>query len=210
MSKYSRSIPMIAVLSCCSLLPAAAQQGWINNTAGQIQQDAGAGLINSGQAAALQNRDAQIQAQEQQYLNQNGGKLTGQERRQINGELRNLDRHMGSDIRRDNPTLTPSSFPAVAPGFVPPNAGWQPRPQTGWPMPQNGWQSMPQTGWQPMPQGTLTPAQYQTTNPNYSQQPYHHHHHHNGAWGQNGYGQNGYGQNGYGQNYNPQYSNWGH
>jgi len=100
-------IPVIVSFSTVSLSPCFAQgpQNWATNEANKIQQDAASGAINQNQATRLETRDAQIQAQEQQDMNQNGGKLTQQERGQIGSELRNLNQHTGQDIQRDNPNF---------------------------------------------------------------------------------------------------------
>ena len=93
---------MIAVASILSFAPARAQyQNAINSEAGRIQQDARAGLINQNQAGALEVRDAQIQNQEQQYLQQNGGRLTAQESHQISSELKNVNRNLGADVQHN-------------------------------------------------------------------------------------------------------------
>jgi hypothetical protein len=95
-------VSMISVASILSFAPARAQyQNAINSEAGRIQQDARAGLINQNQAGALEVRDAQIQNQEQQYLQQNGGRLTSQESHQIRSELKNVNRNLGADVQRD-------------------------------------------------------------------------------------------------------------
>jgi hypothetical protein len=173
MSNRFRSIALIALASCLPLLPATAQQNWLNNAASQIQQDAGSGLINGGQAANLQNRENQIQSQENQYLQQNGGKLTSPERHQIQNELRGLQNHLGGDVAR-NTGAVPPGYPGYYSRFSGQNApfGFQP---TG----------MPFTGYPTVAPGTVYPAQYQTAPGQYPNQ-YHHHHYHDGAWGQNG------------------------
>jgi hypothetical protein len=98
-------IPMVVALSAASVLAVAAQnqQNREVNDANQIQRDYSSGLINQNQAVKLETRDAQIEAQTQQDMNQNGGKLTNQERGQINSELNGLNRHTGNDLQRDNP-----------------------------------------------------------------------------------------------------------
>ena len=167
-----RIAPILATLVATSMLPAGAQnlQNWLNNVTNKIQQDASSGLINQTQATNLQNRASQIQSQEQQYLNQNGGTLTTGEQAQIGSELRRLGQHTRRDVRQDNPNLYPNNG-YVPPGVLPPGAPvpsqWQ-----GW----NGWN----------PNTANVPPQYQTNNGN----PYRHHHHHhydgnNGQYNQN-------------------------
>jgi hypothetical protein len=83
--------------------PAFAQnlQNWETNQQTQIQQDASSGLLNSGQAQYLQNRETQIQAQQQAYLKANGGTLTGGETRQIQHELSSVNHQLGRDVARN-------------------------------------------------------------------------------------------------------------
>ena len=115
-----RVVPVLVALCLSPVAAANAQslQNWATNEATKILQAQGSGMINSNQGAQLQNRDAQIQAQEQQYLNQNGGTLTPQESRQIGSELRHLNRGLNKDVVRDNPNLTSGAYP---PGYIPPN-----------------------------------------------------------------------------------------
>ncbi len=131
----------IAVASVL-MLPAGANaqnaMNWSANQTGQIQQDLNSGLINAGQAAALQNREAQIQAQTQREILQNGGTLNPLQQRQLNSELRGVNKALGKDIRRDNPGL------ALPNGYVPPVSGYQ-----NW----NRWNS---SNWN-NPNGAVTP-----------------------------------------------------
>src|SRR5271163_2374357 len=98
-------IPVL-VASLMMIPVAANAQGFLNwaaNQAGQIQQDMGTGLINPNQAAGLQNREAQIQAQEQNDLARNGGYLSPLQQRQISSELKGVNRALGRDVSRNNP-----------------------------------------------------------------------------------------------------------
>ena len=173
-----KALPVVAIAVLLPVLPASAQnfQNWLNNAAGQIQQDASSGLINQNQATQLQNREAQIQAQQQQYLNQNGGTLTPAQQAQIGSELSHLNRRAQRDIQQDNPNLIPANMPA---GSTP----MYPQQYRNW----NGYNP----NYPPSPYNV--PPQSQTTNGYpYVYQGRHHHHH--GQWnGQNGQwnGQNG-------------------
>ncbi len=64
------------------------------NQQNTINQDRASGLLNPAQAATLQNIEAKIQAQQQQYLNQNGGSLTNKEQQHIDSELRGVNKHL--------------------------------------------------------------------------------------------------------------------
>ncbi len=131
-SAYKLISMLVAIMF---LVPATAQaqgvQNWLTNESNKIQQFSNNGLINSGQSSKLQNRNAQIQAQEQQYLNQNGGFLTPQQQQQIGSELRGVNKRLHNDIRQDNPNLTraPGTGPwtgygsPVDPGMTNPYGG---------------------------------------------------------------------------------------
>src|ERR1700683_765107 len=89
MSYRIKSISIFSIVLPTFLITAAQAQNpqnFIQNSTNQIQQAYGSGQLNPGQAAALQNRDAQIVNQEQQDMAQNGGHLTGQEKKQIDRE----------------------------------------------------------------------------------------------------------------------------
>lgn len=166
MSLIRKTVPVLVAACLMSMTAANAQglQNWATNEANKILQDQSSGAINANQAANLQNRDAQIQAQQQQYLNQNGGTLTPQQSQQIGSELRHLNGKLNRDVR-NNPTLAPGTYP---PGYVPP-AGY---------VPQNGY--IPNNGY--VPPG-YNPA-YNQQNPN--GYPRRHHHHWNNGVAPNG------------------------
>jgi hypothetical protein len=168
-------------------------QTWLTNEENKIQQDAGSGMINSQQAGNLQNRAAQIQQQEQTYLNQNGGTLTPQEGRQIGHEVRGLNRGLSRDVRRDNP--------AFGNGWLPPGT------PTGTAAPYYPYaQYAPNPYAQPNPyqlnQANWTPAERQAW-----EQQHPHHHHHQGQWN-NGQGYFNPNWSGTTNGGNPQY--WNH
>jgi len=196
--KTSIILSSVLTLGLLSFQGAWAQnaQSWLTNEQNKIQQDTGAGLINNQQAGYLQNREAQIQAQEQGYLNQNGGTLTPGENAKIGREVHGLNRGLRRDVRRDNPGFNPGYNPAYNPalnqGLNPAFTGWQPMstPAAG---------SLPYMPFNQSNAGNWTPAQRQA----WEQQ--HHHHHHQGQWN-NGQGYTNW--NGTTNGGNPQY--WNH
>ena len=106
MSKIDSMIPLVAALLLAGS-PALAQnfQNWETNQQAQIQQDATGGQLNANQVQHLQNREAQIQAQQQAYMTQNGGALTGAESRQIGHELASVNHQIGRDVNRNTGAL---------------------------------------------------------------------------------------------------------
>src|SRR5277367_5771411 len=89
----SNKLAVIAAMLLVSTSAAGAQnlQNWETNQAGQIQQDMSNGQINASQASALAAREAQIQAQQQQYMSQNGGTLTPAESQQLSREMHGVN-----------------------------------------------------------------------------------------------------------------------
>lgn len=169
------ALTVLTICACASQSQAqTAQQqlqNWDTNQANRIQQNANSGYLTQGQANQLENRDAQIRNQEQQYLNQNGGYLTQGEKQQIAGELRHTQRAAVHDENRN--------------GFAP--NGYQPyQGYTG-----QGWSGAP-AYYNPNFAGNpnVNPASIQPTTQ--QQNPYHHHHHRQG-FGQFLQGGNGQG-----------------
>jgi hypothetical protein len=197
----------------------AAPTGWEVNQQSRINQEAASGIINTQQAGRLENREAQIQQQQQQYMNQNGGTLTQGEQRQIDSELRGVNQHMGRDVRHDmqnNPNMMNQLAPMMQGN---PNAAWP--MQRPWP---NNFGQAPFNGQFPVNQGQM---QMPMVNQQASQWPnqqfqnqqnpeqFGHHHHHgqfgggfNGANGFTG-GSNVNGGNGWSGGNNMQGRNWG-
>ncbi len=104
MSLKSSMIPLAAALFV-SVAPAAMAQNYQNwdvNQQNQIQQSAAAGMLNANQAQHLQSRDAQIMAQQQAYMAQNGGYLTPGENRQIRSELSHVQNGINRDVSRNS------------------------------------------------------------------------------------------------------------
>lgn len=97
----SAMLPLFTAIAAQAQSP----QSFVQNEENQIQQDAGAGLINQKQNAKLQNQEAQIMQQEVQDANQNGGRLTHQERQQIDNETRNLNGNLNYDAQKNNPNM---------------------------------------------------------------------------------------------------------
>ena len=195
-------IPCAVVFAVLQCTAAGAQnvQGWAANEANKIQQDAASGFVNQGQAAKLENRDAQIQGQVQRDLTQNGGFLTPQQQSQIGSEMRRLNSNVRRDVRKDNPNLpagyTPSGYPPN--GFAP--NGFVPNGYVPGAYPNNGYvpaAAVPPGGYVPAQNGYAQPAGAPRNG--YG----HHHHHHDGM---NGYGSNG--ANGFNGSTGQQY--WGH
>jgi hypothetical protein len=209
------SCAALALVFSVQQLPAFAQgyapTGWEANQQSLITQDAAAGLINSGQAAQLENRESQIQAQQQAYMAQNGGRLTGQEQQQIDSELRGVNKHMGHDVRRDM-----QNNPAAMSQFM------QGNPNLPWGMQRNVQNMMGQTGYNPQWQNNglgpmvnpqminqqmINPpmGQFQNGSQPWSQQNQgqfgHHHHHGEFGGGFNGSGVFGGGNGGNGGSY---------
>lgn len=102
MSLKSSMIPLAAAL-LVTVAPAMAQnyQNWDMNQQNQIQQSAASGMLNANQAQNLQARDAQIMAQQQAYMAQNGGSLTQGESRQIRSELSHVQNGLNRDVSRN-------------------------------------------------------------------------------------------------------------
>ncbi len=196
----------------------AAPTGWEVNQQSRINQEAASGLINGQQAGRLENREAQIQQQQQQYMNQNGGTLTQGEQRQIDSELRGVNHHMGQDVRRDlqnNPNMMNQMAPMMQGN---PNAAWQ--TQRPWPnnfgqaqfnpqMPDNNMGQMPMVN----QQNSQWPNQQWQNQQNPGQFGHHHHHGQFGGGfnGANGFtgGNNVTGGNGWNGGNNSQGRNWG-
>ncbi len=176
----SLSFSILASLCLAQTMPATAQMtaptNWEAKQQNTINQEAASGVINSKQAAALQRREAQIQAQQQQYLNQNGGTLTTQQKHQIDSELRSVNKHLNSDVKRNAAQTNPAGVPLVAPA-------WQNSAQRQW---QQWPNNAPPQQWQ----NNVPPQQLQNANQTQwqSQQngAYHHHHHNHNADGANG------------------------
>lgn len=171
MSYRFRSISIFSlVLPTFVITAAQAQnpQNFLQNSTSQIQQAYGSGAINPGQAAALQNRDAQIVNQEQQDMAQNGGHLTRQEKKQIDGEVKGMDHSMQNDVRSNNPNANMPNrwFPQQGnqypqyPNGVNPN--WNPN-NPNYAQQQQNWRNWNQNN-----------PNNQSQNPNGN--PYHHHH----------------------------------
>jgi len=100
-------VAAVLVAIAISTTSAGAQnvQNWLTNQTGQVQQDLSSGMINANQATQLAGREAQIQAQQQQWAAQNGGALTAQQNQQITRELRGVNRGLTNDLRTNNPAL---------------------------------------------------------------------------------------------------------
>ena len=81
--------------------PAQNVQGWQNAEQNSINQAQSYGAINGNQAARLDQQEAGINAQRQQYLNQNGGRLTNGERAQLGSEIQQVNNHMEHDEYHD-------------------------------------------------------------------------------------------------------------
>jgi hypothetical protein len=211
-SKILFSLTALSLICGTQAVPVFAQGGaptnWETNQQGAINRDVSQGALNVGQAAALQNREAQIQAQQQQYMNQNGGTLAPQQQRQIDSELRGVNQNINRDVRHDAAQNNPFGMQAAGQqwqnGFS--NQGQFQRPQ--WPnnvAGQGQWQN-PQ--WQAQQMGN--PQQWQGQQMGNSQQGQsgqnggHHHHHHDGngfgGLGGNGSGAGGNGSGSFGGN----------
>jgi hypothetical protein len=186
---YSLSLMTLLTVSISPVFAqAATPTNWETNQQNQINQAAAAGAINPTTQAGLQQAESQIQAQQQQLLNQNGnGTLTPQQKQQIDADLRGVNRNLRSDIR----SQSPNGYPGTAPNY-----------QNQWQRPQ--WQANVPPQWQNSQQqwqNSQQQLQAQNANPQTWQQHGGHHHHHNGNGGGQGYG----GSNGYGNganNYN--------
>ena len=139
--KFRVILNLVAVLTVVSLPKASAQwqpQNWQAGQQNQINQDANSGLINPNQAANLDRREAQIQAQQQMYRAQNGGYLTPQEQNQVGSELRGVN----GNLRRD---MAGNGAMNYANGAYNAPAQWQ----NGNGYPQQQWRNMggyPQAG----------------------------------------------------------------
>ncbi|HEY9776810.1 MAG TPA: hypothetical protein V6C81_23810 [Planktothrix sp.] len=137
-----------------------ALQNWSNNQAGNVQQDANNGFISQGQANRLESKDAHIQNQEQQWMQQNGGHLTSGEKHKLADELQNVQHQTMYDAARDGhpaggyPYAT-NGVPAFAPNYY--------HPQYNNPYAVNQ-SALQQNGLPVNAQG-------------YGQNQYHHHHH---------------------------------
>src|SRR6185437_3327130 len=87
----------LAAFFAVNAVPALAQTApmqWEVNQQSQINQDAASGLLNAGQVGRLNQKEAQIQAQQATWMQQNGGRLTGGEQRTIARELRGVSQHL--------------------------------------------------------------------------------------------------------------------
>jgi len=122
----------LLALSCVlQLSPVLAQGGaptnWELNQQGAINQDVAGGALSTGQAAALDNREAQIQSQQQRYMSQNGGTLTPQEQQRIGSELGNVNRQMSRDVGYNAATGNPYAARAaqMQNGYGMGNGQWQ-------------------------------------------------------------------------------------
>jgi hypothetical protein len=162
-------VSLIVVAGILSSAPAGAQyQNQIYGEAGRIQQDAASGLINQNQARGLEVRDAQIQNQEQQYMMQNGGRLTSGESRQIQHELNGVNKNLGRDVQRDTGGFggfnSGSQFGQN--GF---QQGMQPGMQQGFGMQQHHHHGMWQNGMNS--QSGMNPYQMNGMNQQYGMNP---------------------------------------
>jgi hypothetical protein len=146
----------------CSINTAGAQgvQNFVTNEENNIQQDMAAGAINSKQASAIQNQQAAIMSQEQQYKNQNGGNLTPQQRQQIAGEERQLKNVVNQTVYQNNPN---ANINRMQNGTY---AGWN-QNNPNWVQQQQNWRN----NWN-QNQNNYTSSQSNSYN------GYEHHHHH--------------------------------
>jgi len=131
---------MVATVATLSTSGAFAQnlQNWENNQTTQIQQDTATGVLNPQQAAGLQNREAQIQAQQQRYLIQNGGILTPQQQQKISSELLKVQGKVNKDARSNTQGLAPGYVPGYPAAYVPPVGYVTPSYVAPGYVPQNG------------------------------------------------------------------------
>jgi hypothetical protein len=93
------ALPIAATLSCTLMAASEAQniQGWESAQQNSINQAQATNALTPGEASRLDSKESAIQAQQQQYMNQNGGHLTGGEKAQIGNEMRNVNQRMQTD-----------------------------------------------------------------------------------------------------------------
>lgn len=105
MFSTNRLASILACLSISSFAPAALAQGlpgWQAGQEAQIQQGAAAGMLSPGQYSHLQYDESKMANQENRWLRQNGGRLTGHEQHVISNEMRNANREMSRDVRHNS------------------------------------------------------------------------------------------------------------
>jgi hypothetical protein len=166
------TLSFLTIAFSTNIAKAQGMQNWLNNEEGKIQQDMGAGALNSGQATGLQNQQAAIDQQVAQDRAANGGRLTQQQKQQVAAEEQNLNRQVNRDIYQNNPN---AFYPSGQFGGYPRpvsnwNPNWNANVNPNYPRPQN---------WNPNWNQNVNP----NVNPNIApngqpnQYPGQHHHH---------------------------------
>lgn len=174
---------------------------WEANQQTIINSDLAAGRITAEQAAALRNRAAQIQAQQQAFMNQHGGLLTGQEKHLIDHELSGVNKAINHDVKW-NANNGVNGVPGMPPAWQQSNPAWQ-RWQTNSAQP---WQYGAPGHWQNANYVPGANPQWQSTD-GYYHHKYHHGNKHDNGWS-NGWNNSNGSYNGWNNSNNGWHNGW--